>query len=77
MLSVIGTVFWGDNGNPMDILGKVQIMVKSLRYWAKAVGLLPTPQGKKYQTLLLSVKLFMRTTDTSKKSVRCGFCTIS
>lgn len=46
------TVFMGDNGNPMDILGIGANMVKSLRYWLQAVGLTAEPtQGKKYQTL--------------------------
>jgi hypothetical protein len=46
------TVFMGDNGNPMDILGIGANMVKSLRYWLQAVGLtIEPPQGKKYQTL--------------------------
>ncbi|WP_425060343.1 hypothetical protein SCACP_10330 [Sporomusa carbonis] len=46
------TVFMGDNGNPMDILGMGANMVKSLRYWLQAVGLTAEPpQGKKYQTL--------------------------
>ncbi len=46
------TVFMGDNGNPMDILGIGANMVKSLRYWLQAVGLTVEPdQGKKYQTL--------------------------
>jgi hypothetical protein len=46
------TVFMGDNGNPMDILGIGANMVKSLRYWLQAAGLtIEPPQGKKYQTL--------------------------
>lgn len=46
------TVFMGDNGNPMDILGIGANMVKSLRYWLQAVGLTVEPtSGKKYQTL--------------------------
>ena len=46
------TVFMGDNGNPMDILGIGANMVKSLRYWLQAVGLTAEPNlGKKYQTL--------------------------
>jgi len=46
------TVFMGDNGNPMDILGIGANMVKSMRYWLQAVGLtVEPPQGKKYQTL--------------------------
>ncbi len=46
------TVFMGDNGNPMDILGIGANMVKSLRYWLQAVGLTAEPtSGKKYQTL--------------------------
>lgn len=46
------TVFMGDNGNPMDILGIGANMVKSMRYWLQAVGLTTEPpQGKKYQTL--------------------------
>ncbi|UWG97332.1 DUF4007 family protein [Dehalobacter sp. DCM] len=46
------TVFMGDNGNPMDILGIGANMVKSLRYWLQAVGLTAEPPlGKKYQTL--------------------------
>lgn len=46
------TVFMGDKGNPMDILGIGANMVKSLRYWLQAVGLTAEPpQGKKYQTL--------------------------
>lgn len=46
------TVFMGDNGNPMDILGIGANMVKSMRYWLQAVGLTAEPpQGKKYQTL--------------------------
>lgn len=46
------TVFMGDNGNPMDILGIGANMVKSLRYWLQAVGLTAEPTlGKKYQTL--------------------------
>lgn len=46
------TVFMGDNGNPMDILGIGANMVKSLRYWLQAVGLtVEPPQGKRYQTL--------------------------
>jgi len=46
------TVFMGDKGNPMDILGIGANMVKSLRYWLQAVGLTVEPtQGKKYQTL--------------------------
>ena len=46
------TVFMGDNGNPMDILGIGANMVKSLRYWLQAVGLTAEPpQGKRYQTL--------------------------
>ena len=46
------TVFMGDNGNPMDILGIGANMVKSLRYWLQAVGLSSEPpQGKRYQTL--------------------------
>jgi len=46
------TVFMGDNGNPMDILGIGANMVKSLRYWLQAVGLTAEPLlGKKYQTL--------------------------
>lgn len=44
------TVFMGDNGNPMDILGIGANMVKSLRYWLQAVGLTIEPtSGKKYQ----------------------------
>lgn len=46
------TVFMGDNGNPMDILGIGSNMVKSLRYWLQAVGLTAEPaSGKRYQTL--------------------------
>lgn len=46
------TVFMGDKGNPMDVLGIGANMVKSLRYWLQAVGLTAEPpQGKKYQTL--------------------------
>lgn len=46
------TVFMGDNGNPMDILGIGANMVKSLRYWLQAVGLTVEPQtGRKYQKL--------------------------
>ena len=46
------TVFMGDNGNPMDILGMGANMVKSLRYWLQAVGLTVEPShGKKYQEL--------------------------
>jgi len=46
------TVFMGDNGNPMDILGIGANMVKSLRYWLQAVGLSSEPpQGKRYQIL--------------------------
>lgn len=46
------TVFMGDNGNPMDILGIGANMVKALRYWLQAVGLTSEPtSGKKYQTL--------------------------
>ncbi|NLD50709.1 MAG: DUF4007 family protein [Clostridiaceae bacterium] len=46
------TVFMGDNGNPMDILGIGANMVKSLRYWLQAVGLTVEPNvGRKYQTL--------------------------
>jgi hypothetical protein len=46
------TVFMGDKGNPMDILGIGANMVKSLRYWLQAVGLTSEPtSGKKYQTL--------------------------
>lgn len=46
------TVFMGDNGNPMDILGIGANMVKSLRYWLQAVGLTIEPtHGKKYQDL--------------------------
>jgi len=46
------TVFMGDNGNPMDILGIGANMVKSLRYWLQAVGLTSEPlQGKRYQIL--------------------------
>lgn len=46
------TVFMGDNGNPMDILGIGANMVKSMRYWLQAVGLTSEPpQGKKYQEL--------------------------
>ncbi len=46
------TVFMGDKGNPMDILGIGANMVKSLRYWLQAVGLTFEPAtGKKYQTL--------------------------
>ena len=46
------TVFMGNNGNPMDILGIGANMVKSLRYWLQAVGLTSEPsQGKRYQTL--------------------------
>jgi len=46
------TVFMGNNGNPMDILGIGANMVKSLRYWLQAVGLTAEPsQGKRYQTL--------------------------
>lgn len=48
------TVFMGDNGNPMDILGIGANMVKSMRYWLQAVGLTAEPsQGKKYQELTL------------------------
>lgn len=46
------TVFMGDNGNPMDVLGIGANMVKALRYWLQAVGLTAEPTlGKKYQTL--------------------------
>lgn len=46
------TVFMGDNGNPMDILGIGANMVKSLRYWLQAVELTFEPtSGKKYQEL--------------------------
>ncbi len=46
------TVFMGDKGNPMDILGIGANMVKSLRYWLQAVGLTSEPsQGRKFQTL--------------------------
>jgi hypothetical protein len=46
------TVFMGDNGNPMDILGIGANMVKALRYWLQAVRLTAEPtSGKKYQTL--------------------------
>lgn len=46
------TVFMGDNGNPMDILGIGANMVKSLRYWLQAVGLTEEPaSGRKYQEL--------------------------
>ena len=46
------TVFMGDNGNPMDIMGIGANMVKSLRYWLQAVSLTTEPQvGRKYQTL--------------------------
>ena len=46
------TVFMGNKGNPMDILGIGANMVKSLRYWLQAVKLTTEPpQGKKYQTL--------------------------
>lgn len=46
------TVFMGDNGNPMDILGIGANMVKSLRYWLQAVELTSEPaSGKKYQEL--------------------------
>ena len=46
------TVFMGDKGNPMDILGIGANMVKALRYWLQAVGLTSEPtSGKRYQTL--------------------------
>lgn len=46
------SVFMGDNGNPMDILGIGANMVKSLRYWLQAVGITSEPNsGKKFQTL--------------------------
>ena len=46
------TVFMGDNGNPMDILGMGANMVKALRYWLQVVGLTEEPlHGKKYQKL--------------------------
>ncbi|MDD4590039.1 MAG: DUF4007 family protein [Parabacteroides sp.] len=46
------TVFMGDNGNPMDILGIGANMVKSMRYWLQAVGLTEEPpHGRKYQEL--------------------------
>lgn len=46
------TVFMGDNGNPMDILGIGSNMVKSMRYWLQAVGLTSEPlSGKRYQQL--------------------------
>ncbi len=46
------TVFMGDNGNPMDILGIGANMVKALRYWLQAVGLTSEPDyGKRYQKL--------------------------
>lgn len=46
------TVFMGDNGNPMDILGIGANMVKSMRYWLQAVGLTAEPPtGKRYQEL--------------------------
>lgn len=46
------TVFMGDNGNPMDILGIGANMVKSLRYWLQAVGLTEEPpHGRKFQEL--------------------------
>lgn len=46
------TVFMGDKGNPMDILGIGANMVKSLRYWLQAIGLTTEPlSGRKYQKL--------------------------
>lgn len=46
------TVFMGNNGNPMDILGIGSNMVKSLRYWLQAVGLTIEPtSGRRDQTL--------------------------
>lgn len=46
------TVFMGDKGNPMDILGIGANMVKALRYWLQAVKLTTEPDlGKKYQKL--------------------------
>ncbi len=46
------TVFMGNKGNPMDMLGMGANMVKSLRYWLQAVGLTSEPpHGKKYQEL--------------------------
>lgn len=46
------TVFMGNNGNPMDILGIGSNMVKALRYWLQVVGLTAEPtSGKRYQQL--------------------------
>lgn len=46
------SVFMGNNGKPMDILGIGSNMVKSLRYWLQSVGLTTEPtSGRREQTL--------------------------
>ena len=61
-------VFISKNENPMDVLGIGANMVKALRYWLQAVGLTEEPSsGRRTQSLHLSEKSFLPTTDTSKK----------